>query len=114
MPPEQCTKMWHAVIMYGILENAGWYFPVGNVLRMVIWESRLFGDMCGQTKKWTCRELYYYIYNSNIVEYLIIYGLQLLKANKTYWDFITISYQSRLKETEKLKEKVSFEDLSLF
>lgn len=54
MPPEQCTKMWHAVIMYGILENAGWYFPVGNILWMVIWESRLFGDMCGQTKKWKC------------------------------------------------------------
>lgn len=32
----------------------------------------------------SCRELYYYIYNSIIVEYLIMYGLQLLKANKTY------------------------------
>lgn len=81
MPPEQCTKMWHAVIMYGILENAGWYFPVGNVLRIVIWESRLFGDMCGlklRNEHVSCRELYYYIHNSIIVEYLIMYGLRLL------------------------------------
>lgn len=51
--------------------------------------------------------IYYYIYNSMIVEYLIMYGLQLLKANKMYWVYHYF-ISAKVKRNRKIKREGFF------